>query len=66
MLHSKYSKYQDYSEQLAVALNTQDLDMPNKVDSKYDVILKGHHVRNYEEFSRIDKSFQCDNKNLTL
>jgi hypothetical protein len=37
--------------------------MPDKADSKNDVILEMHHVGNYEEFSCIDNSLQCYNEN---
>jgi hypothetical protein len=40
-----------------------DLEMPSKVDSENGVILEMHHVGNYKQFSFINSSVQCYNKN---
>jgi hypothetical protein len=40
-----------------------DLEMPDKADSKNDVILEMRHVRNYKVFSYINNSLQCYSEN---
>jgi hypothetical protein len=37
--------------------------VPNKADSKNDIILVMHHVGNHEEFSWIHNNIQCYNEN---
>jgi hypothetical protein len=37
--------------------------MPNKANSENDIILKLHHVGNYEEFLCINNGLQCYNEN---
>jgi hypothetical protein len=42
-------KYQDHSELFAhCGFKHSDLEMPNKANSKNDVILDMHHIGNYE------------------
>lgn len=40
-----------------------DLEMLNKADNGNCVVLEMHHLRNYDEFSYTDNSFQCYNEN---
>jgi hypothetical protein len=47
----------------AVVLNIQTWRLQDKADSENNVILEMNHVGNYEEFSCIDNSLQCYNKN---
>jgi hypothetical protein len=37
--------------------------MPNKANIENDFILEMHNVGNYEQFSRINNSLQCQNEN---